>query len=65
MIRLERVFYNILFEFGVPMKLLRLVKMYLGLTYCRIRVDKNLFVMLCIRNNLVLDKFYSHCSMAL
>jgi len=34
--------YNILIEFGVPKKLIRLIKMCLNGTYSRVRVGKNL-----------------------
>ena len=44
--------YNILFEFGIPMKLVRLIKMCLAETYSRIRVGKDLSDMFPIRNGL-------------
>ena len=44
--------YNILIEFGVPKKLVRLVKMCLTETYSRVRVGKNVFDMFPIRNGL-------------
>jgi len=31
--------YNILIEFGIPMKLVRLIKMCLNKTYGRVRVE--------------------------
>jgi hypothetical protein len=37
-----RSFYNILIEFGVPMELVRLIKMCLNFTHCRIRLGKRL-----------------------
>jgi len=37
----REVLYNILIEFGVPKKLVRLVKMCLTATYSRVRVGKN------------------------
>ena len=43
--------YNILIEFDIPMKLVRLIKMCLTETYSRIRVGKNL-PMFPIRNGL-------------
>ena len=44
--------YNILIEFGVPMKLVRLIKMCLAETYSRVRVGKNLSDMFPVRNGL-------------
>ena len=44
--------YNIVFEFGVPMKLVRLTKMCLIETYNKVRVGKHLSHMLPIRNGL-------------
>jgi len=44
--------YNILIEFGVPKKLVRLIKMYVTETCSRVRVGKNLSDMFLIRNGL-------------
>jgi hypothetical protein len=44
--------YNILIEFGIPKKLVKLIKMCLTETYSRIRVGKNLSEMFPIRNGL-------------
>jgi hypothetical protein len=46
------VLYNILNEFGIPMKLVILIKMSLTETYSRVRVGKNLSEMFPIRNDL-------------
>ena len=46
------VWYNILIQFGVPMKLVRLIKMCLTETYSRVQVGKNLSDMFPIRNGL-------------
>ena len=48
----REVLYNILIEFGVPKKLVRLVKMCLTETYSRVRVGKNVPDMFSIRNGL-------------
>ena len=37
--------YNILIEFGIPMELVRIIKMCLNENYSRVRVDENLFDM--------------------
>ena len=44
--------YNILIEFGVPKKLVRLIKMCLTETYSRVWVGKNLSDRFPIRNGL-------------
>jgi len=44
--------YNILIEFGIPKKLVRLIKICLAETYNRDRVGKNLSDMFRIRNGL-------------
>jgi hypothetical protein len=44
------VLYNILIEFGVPMKLVRLIKMCLNETYSKVRIGKHLFVSFPIKN---------------
>jgi hypothetical protein len=58
----REVFYNIL-EHGIPMKLVRLIKMCLTETYSRIRVGKHLPVMFRIKNGLkhegALSPFFS------
>jgi len=46
------VLYNALIEFGIRMKLVRLIKMCLTETYCTVRVSKNLSDMFTIRNGL-------------
>ena len=43
--------YNIVIEFGIPMKLVRLIKMCLNATYSRVRVGKHLSEMFPIRND--------------
>ena len=44
--------YNILIEFGIPKKLVRLIKMCLTEMYSRVRMGKNLSEMFPIRNGL-------------
>ena len=48
----REVLYNILSEFVMPMKLVRLIKMCLTETYSRARIGKNLSVMFPVRNGL-------------
>jgi hypothetical protein len=48
----RKVLYSILLEFGVPMKLVRLIKMCLNETYSKIYVGKHLFVKFHVQNNL-------------
>jgi hypothetical protein len=38
----REVLYNILIEFGVPMKLIRRIKMLLNEMYSKVRIDKHL-----------------------
>jgi hypothetical protein len=48
----REVLYNIFIEFGILMKLVRLIKMCLTETYSRVRVGKNLSDSFPIRNGL-------------
>jgi hypothetical protein len=40
MTQLREVLYNILLEFGIPKKLVRLIKMRLNEIYSKVRIDK-------------------------
>jgi hypothetical protein len=48
----REVLYNILIGFGIPMKLVKLIKMCLNETYSGVQVGKNLSDMFPIRNDL-------------
>jgi len=48
----REVLHNIVIEFGIPMKLVMLIKMYLTETHSRVQVGKNLSNMFPIRNGL-------------
>jgi hypothetical protein len=48
----REIMYNILMEFGIPMKLVRLIKMYLDEIYSRVWVGKNLSDMFPIKMGL-------------
>jgi hypothetical protein len=50
MIRWQEVLYNILIEFGIPIKLVRLIKMCLYKTSNRIRVYKHLYDIFPVKN---------------
>jgi hypothetical protein len=44
--------YNIIIEFGIPMKLIRLIKMRLNETFSRVQVGKHLSDMFPIKKSL-------------
>jgi len=48
----REVLYNALIQFGIPQKLVRLIKMCLTETFSRVRVGKNLSDMFPIRSSL-------------
>jgi hypothetical protein len=48
----REVFYNILIEFGVPMNLVRLIKMCLNETYSKVCIGKHLSDSFPIQNGL-------------
>ena len=48
----REVLYNILIECGIPMKLVRPIKIYLNEAYCRVRIGKHLSDIHPIKNGL-------------
>ena len=48
----RQVLHNIPIQFGIPMKLVKLIKMCLTETYSRVQVGKNLSSIFPIRNDL-------------
>jgi hypothetical protein len=48
----REVLYNILIEFGIPMQVTRLIKVYLNESYSRFRVGKHVSDVFRIRNGL-------------
>jgi hypothetical protein len=48
----REVLYNILVEFGIPMKFVRLIKMCLNETYSKVRIGKHLSDSFPIQNGL-------------
>jgi hypothetical protein len=57
----KEVLYNILIDLGVPMKLVRLIKMCLSETYSKVRIGKHLSESFPIQNGLKKEMFYHYC----
>ena len=53
--------YNSLIEFGIPTKLVKLIKMCLNETYSRVCIGKHLSDMFPIKNDLKKELVYCHC----
>ena len=53
--------YNIFIEFGVPMKIDRLIKICLSENYSRVGIGKNLCDIFPIRNGLNKMMYYRQC----
>jgi hypothetical protein len=51
----REVLYNILIEFGIPTKLVRLIKMHLNEMYSRVQVGQHLSDMFPVKNGLKQD----------
>jgi hypothetical protein len=57
----REVLYNVLTDSGIPLKLVRLIKMCLNKTYSRIRVGKHLSDRFPIKNGLKHGDAYHNC----
>jgi hypothetical protein len=57
----REVLYNILIEFGIPMKLVTLIKMCLNETYSKVRISTHLSDNFLIQNCLNKEMLYRHC----
>jgi len=60
-----RFLYNILIEFGIAMKLVRLMKMCLNETDSKVREGKHLYDMFRIKNGLNKEMPCRHCLLTL
>jgi len=57
----REILYKILIEFGIPRKLVRLIKMSLTETYSRVRVSKSVSNRFTVRNGLKKETLYHQC----
>ena len=57
--------YNILFESGIPRKLVMLIKMCLNEIYSTVRICKNVIVMFHVKNSRNKEMHYCHCLLIL
>ena len=55
-----KVLYDILIEFGIAMKLVRLIELCLTETYSTVQVNKELPDIFPIRNGLKMEMLYQH-----
>jgi hypothetical protein len=57
----SEVLYNIVIEFGITMKLFRLIKICLNETYNKVRIGKHFSDTFPIKNDLKQGDLYHHC----
>ena len=53
--------YNVLIDFDIPMKMVRIIKMCLNEPYSTVRVGKRLSDIFPIKNGLNKEMIYHHC----
>ena len=61
----REVLYNILIEFGIPRKLVMLIKMCLNEIYSTVWVCKHVIVMFYVKNSRNKEMLYCHCFLTL